>query len=300
MNEKIELQKNRDFSEKISATFDFIRKEFKTFFGAVLFLGGPLVIVLSFAIAYTSVRAINMTQDLSEGVTNNLLITYGNAFISYIAWWLIYNLLNIVTFSYFKIYKKSRIGTQITPGMVWDEAKRHILPVLGSAIVVGIILSIGMVFLVIPFFILLVYTSLINSVIIMEDVSFGKAFSRSFDLLTDNYWSTFGLVIVLYILVSVFSFVFSIPATVVAAIWGFNSLETIKDTGEMAQVDGLLETVMFVTQILANLGRNFLVVIPGIAMGFQYFHLKEVKESTGLMEQIEQMGAAAREDDETY
>lgn len=67
--EKIEYNKERDFSETLSASVAFIRQNFKLLISAILFLAGPLLLLNAILI---SIYVQNMFN-LSELVASNNL-----------------------------------------------------------------------------------------------------------------------------------------------------------------------------------------------------------------------------------
>ena len=88
---------------------------------------------------------------------------------------------------------------------------RAATPVLGQLILVGIVAGIGVVIgfilIIIPGLFLLTIWSVAAPVVVLERPGVFAALRRSRELVRGNGWQVFGVIAVLYILVSVFSFV---------------------------------------------------------------------------------------------
>jgi hypothetical protein len=88
---------------------------------------------------------------------------------------------------------------------------RAVTPVLGQLILVGIVAGIGVVIgfilVIIPGLYLLTVWSLAAPVVVLERPGVFAALRRSRELVRGNGWQVFGVIAVLYILVSVFSFI---------------------------------------------------------------------------------------------
>ena len=88
---------------------------------------------------------------------------------------------------------------------------RAVTPVLGQLILVGIVAGIGIVIgfilVIIPGLYLLTVWSVAAPVVVLEHPGVFAALRRSRELVRGNGWQVFGVIAVLYILVSVFSFV---------------------------------------------------------------------------------------------
>ncbi len=106
MKEKIELQRERDFSENISTLFLIVRTQFKRLFGSVVFIAGPIVLIVSILLAYVSIQNMNMVMGVnpnSEGFIGTLLTTYSIALLGYVGLWFCRDIVGTVIFSYLKI-----------------------------------------------------------------------------------------------------------------------------------------------------------------------------------------------------
>jgi ABC-type multidrug transport system fused ATPase/permease subunit len=88
---------------------------------------------------------------------------------------------------------------------------RAVTPVLGQLILVGILAAIGIVigfiFIIVPGLYLITVWSVAAPVVVLENPGALAALSRSRELVRGNGWQVFGVILVLYVLVGVVSFI---------------------------------------------------------------------------------------------
>jgi hypothetical protein len=91
------------------------------------------------------------------------------------------------------------------------ETYSAVRPRLASATIAGILaaigIGIGLILLIIPGLYLLTIWSMVIPVVVIESRSAGEAFSRSREVVSGNFWSVFGLIIVTFLLVAIASLV---------------------------------------------------------------------------------------------
>jgi hypothetical protein len=91
------------------------------------------------------------------------------------------------------------------------ETYSAVRPRLASATIAGILaaigIGIGLILLIIPGLYLLTIWSMVIPVVVIESRSAGEAFSRSREVVSGNFWSVFGLIIVTFLLVAIASLI---------------------------------------------------------------------------------------------
>ncbi len=293
---KIILQQQRGFSEKINATFEFIRENFKSLFMCLLYIAGPPLLIVGI---YSGVVQSNIPMSVDQ--TNpfaGMAELYANLAPVMVLSYLTSTLVIALVYEYMMLYTQHS-PADITPGMVWNEIKKDYLQLLLAAFIVSIIVTIGFIFLFIPGIFLGAALSLIFIILVRERNGFGRAFERSFSLTSGNYLSTIGLLFVTFILYILIAMLFSLPSTIFGGVEGF-LLAT--DGGSLRDSSVLYKALFILFQVISTLGAQFASTVLLIAVAFQYFNLVEKKEATGLMESIETIGTKSDTDDsgETY
>lgn len=276
----IQFEQRRDFGEKINATFTFVTEQIRGLGLALLYIVGPVALIGGIISGYGQAELLGNAT--SVNTPDKLLAFYGSIFsgsrlIGMVFQLLAYVLTSLVTYSYIRLYRQQRSDQPIEVGAVWAEVQQYI----GSGVLLSIasafIIGFGFVLLFIPGIYVAVALTLAPAILVFERKDVGQAISRSFKLISDNWWATFGLLFVMGIIVSILGMVFTVPAGIVGGLFGAGVLRDVS----------VLATVF---TALASVGGAVLQGISATATAFQYFSLIEEKEGTGLINQIDSIG----------
>lgn len=273
MNNRINLREDRDFSEKLNATFIFVRQNFKSLGLTLLLLGLPLMVI---GMIFMQSMQMGMQQQLVDTGTLFSFDYFVNFFISFLLLMFAYLWLAIISISYVAEYLND--NSNITPGQVFQRAISKLGSVVVAAIITTIMTMIATVFLIIPGIYVGVAMSFAIIVIIIEGDPTFEAISRSFSLIKGKWWSTFGLLFVMSFIVGIMQFVFNIPTYAVTF------------ARALHQDFFTFDAINIVTTIFSTIGLTLLYPLIFIALTFQYFNLVELKENAGLKHEIDQAG----------
>ena len=282
MTPNLELAKIRDFGEIVGDSFLFLRQNFKPLLRTFFTFCGFFVLA---SIVTAIVQQLNMREivgNIEPGSYNSTLSnirqlsTFGiTAILNIIFLLLTYTSIPVTILSYIVLYKEKG-NTAPTNEEMWGYFKYYYLKILGAVILNGIILVIGLVFCILPFFWLYPIVGLILPIIVMENASYGYSFNQAFRLVKDNWWTTFGAMFVMGIIVGVAGAIVTVPAS----LWNQISLISHWPGGKIAAV---------LTAILSHVAL-VLYILPVITLALCYFSLNEGKEATGLMARIDRIG----------
>lgn len=287
MEQKIEMRKMRDFSAKINATFEFLRQNFKPLFKAIAYIAGPAILAQGVVYGYYNRSVINLT---SAGQQGNGIFSFLGEFSLWLGLTLLlggiaYVILVAVVGEYVRIYDSKPFPSTIEVTEVWDGVKGYLFSLTGALIVSAIVIMVGIVLLILPGVYVMIVLSLMAPVIIIERKSMGESFTRSFSLITDKWWSTFGLLFVTGLISGFMGYMFAIPQFI------FTFLITFNSVSENPTVQPLwYEVGLILSSTLYMTGAAFLRAIPILAIMFQYFNLVERKEAAGLMSKLDTFG----------
>jgi hypothetical protein len=223
-------------------------------------------------------------------------------------------LLLTVTYQYMKLYEEKE-SNEITIAEVWQNVKAGFPAMLGAmllytgsfillyVLIILFIAGIGggpaAVLLILPVPFLMVYLAVLFALVFpiqtFEKTDVFSAFKRSAQLIKGKWWSTFGIIMVTYIVVSLINSMFTMVFSGAAMI-------SMLHEGEEIDPSALSITLTSVSTIVSMTISQVLMVFPLLAIGFQYFNLVERKEAKGLMDKIETFGQAdvATGDEEQY
>jgi hypothetical protein len=275
---KIEFRQVRDFGEVINDTFIFLKQNYKPLLKSVFFIS-ILFVVANIIFSTINLYYLQKTMNLygrsfgREVVQRSYLST---ALIMLFAM-ITYYVISLCTYSYINIYVEKK-GETPTLEEVWSYSKYHALRYLWGNFIIIIILLLGLILCVIPFFYLWPILNLALSVIVLDNANVSYSISRSFKLIKQSWWMSFGTIIILTVIYYACTLAIQLPLAIVGA--GANFF--IPKLNEPLYL-------LFIKSILASLS-HFIIIIPTIGTSLLFFSLVEKKESEGLFERIESIG----------
>lgn len=317
----ISFRQTRDVGEIITATFTYLRQNWRSLGQSLLYIMGP-VLAVQLVISSQYQQTMFGMMDGSEPATpDELAALYGEML------WPMLMLLPVallvvvlavtVVYVHMQIYQKHGPAS-IRVGDVWMGVKRVfgrmagtvlatflagvgamiVVVMVGALVAGGLGASLGPVgaglgmFLMMLGFVavgayLMVLFALLFPVRMYEDVSLTGAFQRCLHLLEGVFWQSLGVVFVVVVLYYVMAMAFSMPASVLGAIWGFNSANGAGST--------LFQVALVAANVVGGIGSTAAYCIPVIAAGLYYFGLVEKKEHAGLAARVKQVGERAGE-----
>lgn len=314
------LQQERDFGDKINASFSFVSQNFKTLFLSLLYFAGPLSLIGGIAngivqsnnLGFASAGAVKPRgTDASEIFANSFGDSFAHLFtINYLIA-IIFLILASVTvaitvYAFMIEYNKTENQESITIGDVWAKMQTIFLPVLGSY---------GIVFLIMAL-ILLTFGGIIGALISAGSGFLGGFLAVMIGLLAFIPFFYFGIM-------------YSLSPAIVAY-EGINGLEAlgrarflIKDKwwstfglimiitiinsfismifGAPAMIVTFMKVLkvggnissnlpLIITTVISTVGQVVVSSLTYVAISFQYFNLVEKREGNGLKMLIEGIG----------
>jgi hypothetical protein len=311
----IEFQHTRDFSRKLNATFEFIRQNFKPLGKSLLYIAGPAVLVGSVMAGSFIGEFLGFTQ-----VAQSDPDSISQYFLSVSFWLQLILMFVFLTISfvvaisvincYLVLYDEKK-SNKIEVNEVWGRVRSIFWPYLGTSLLLFVLFIVAYLLLLLPVFVLanispwlvflgivlvvggiiflMISVALTYFVQLYEKKNFFDAMVRSFRLVNSGkWWSTFGLIAVLYLVMMTISYIFLIPYYAML----FTATLHNVSTGEIAEPSATWKTLIIVLFTLYYMCQMFLYALPNVGIAFQYFNLVELKEARGLMSQIENMGQA--------
>ncbi|MBK3517432.1 hypothetical protein [Carboxylicivirga marina] len=276
------LRERRDFSDVLNASFRFIRQEFKPLFSMV-FLYTIVPLVGSSLMA--AFHSVDVWQVYFQGLLNNTPDLEAPNFWIYGLMMLIGLISNVlivgITYEYMAMYHKYGRGNFSNADVIKALCK-DFFPIIGYNIIVGIVLLFAFLFFIIPGIYMAVPLSMIIIVKTVERNGFSVNWGRCFKLINNNWWITFGIIIVAYIIVSMASMVFGMPAVVYGIVQGVTTAQ-----GGAPEINHISLSIF---SIISTVGTYMLYIVLYTIIGFQYFSLSATDGSQSIMDKINQIG----------
>ncbi|UFH55917.1 hypothetical protein [Spirosoma sp. KNUC1025] len=283
----IPLFQQRDFGNKINATFQYVIQNFRSLGLSLLYIVGPVALVAGIA---TGIMQSNMMKLMGESGfanTDDPIAAFQmlSFFISPSFWLtMLFGVLAnvaviLTTYAHMKVYDRAE-GEPISVTDVWNEVQ----PTIGRGIIISllntIIIGFGFVFFFIPGIYLAVVLSLSLAVTVFEGADFGVTWNRCFQLIRDKWWSTFGLIFVMGLIVAIVGIIFAIPTGIITF---FTAAKLLPDVSVVWLMLG---------NVVNLVGKTLLNAVLYTAIGFQYTNLVERQESRGMISAIDSIGTA--------
>jgi hypothetical protein len=170
---------------------------------------------------------------------------------------------------------------QVSAGQVGEGIKRYFLPVFYASFGVILLCCLGTVLLLVPGIYVSFACSMFVIIMVQEELGFIDTMERCFYLVKGHWWATFGFLLLIGIIQALMSMIAGLPLLAVTILRAFH----------VPGADHALLTVVVTS--LAGVAGIFLYVISFTGIIFQYFHLVEIKDGTGLLEQVALIGRPA-------
>ena len=154
---------------------------------------------------------------------------------------------------------------------------------------VGIVLVVSFFLFILPGIYMIVILTFVPIVRLCEKGSFFSAISRARQLISGSWWSTLGLLLVLYIIQTVFSFIFQLPSSILTFFVIFTG--AMEGGGDVSNMNSMSQFPILtaILAIIAALGY-FAYAITVVGITFQFFSLVEKKEAASLVDRVESLG----------
>jgi hypothetical protein len=278
---KIELAKTRDLGEAITDSFTFISQNFKPLFKSIFTFCGLFILASAATYALQQVKVMDLQKRIFDNKYETFSTMSDRFGIEYVLSMffilLSYTLMSTTVISFMALYKqKGNIAP--TTEEVWGYVKYFFLRVLLGVVVLTVLLVIATLLCLIPGVYVYPIFGLVFPIMVIENASFGYAFNQSFKIINNNWWSTFGALFVMGLIMYVAYLIFSIPNIIISVI-GVLTHGRVTTSPILTVIGSLLQQM-----------AQILYVLPLVTLVMCYFNLTEIKEGSGLIDRINQFG----------
>jgi hypothetical protein len=279
--QEIELRKIRDLSENLNDTFGFIRQNFKPLVTSFLAIAGIFMLANSIINGiYQGGVMGGALKDVilgrREAPSSPFWMLNGTYFGVVFLAWINFIAMSAVIICYMKLYNNLH-HQKPTIQQVWDEFKKYFIKVFLFSIPTALLTAVGFIFCLVPGIYLAVVFVPFSIIVIVEDETFNGAWNRCFQLIKNNFWSSLGIYLLVYI---IYSFSAGIISGVFALLTGLASYFTTKN---------ISTTIGIATSVLNIFSFVFYIVFY-VSVVLHYFSLSEKQFGTGMMQRLNALG----------
>ena len=301
-NPKIPFYMQRPFGEKMNASFDFIKENWKVLFKYMTYLLLPVSLVQALSInsfmdQYLGAMMANSNSDLDiDNLGASFFVSYGSLlFFSVIGSLLMTSLL----YALIRIYNERQGGLV---GITYSEFKGRMFKNMGRLLLLGVVaffliilvsIVLGLLTALTPFTLFITLPALIAvaialtlwpSVYLFEDIGVGASLTKAFRLGFATWGGIFVVILVMGTITNVFQGVAMTPwylTTVVKALFA--------ESGNTAyQEPSLLYSFfVYILAVVFVFGTYLSAVFGIIGLSYQYSHASEKLDSVTVESEID-------------
>ena len=270
----INLQEKRDIGQVLNATFAFIRLTYKYLYKDLLLLAAPFFILYGLIVSLVQMNVYSMVE---RGSIYAAPLYYVALLCLCIGWTISCSIIGNYVLQY-----KTNGNTDFDIPAIRRAVRKDFFKLFFAFILFYLAIALGFVLLIIPGIYMVVAYSLVSTNIILDkDLGISDAFKESRRLISDNWWRSLGLGLIVGIIIYAFTFIFSIPNVIFTFIIALH-----RGSGD---VDSYRLPVI-ICSAFAQLAYCLSAPVSVIASAVYYYSLKEEKDQSGLMQKIDEFG----------
>ncbi len=277
---RINFRKERDLGQTIDAASTFIKQHLFSIVKPTLLVIiiplalGAILMAAGFKEAFGSQDYLSSPDGIFSYMSN-MLLSYGLVMIAYVLGY-------TMIIGYIKLYVDGLENISLNDLLPILKSKALFLVL--SSIAIFIVVYLGLFLCVFPGIYLSIVLVHFFAIAIIEDTGFGESWKRCFYLIKDNWWSTFGLYIVTYLISLGIMILAYIP---IYAIMGMQMFKASSENDPTAMLDSM-SNMAYLLPIYYVVGL-VISIIFAVVSTLRYYSLVEGKEGTGEKELINQL-----------
>lgn len=311
--QKIEFRRERDFGSILGDSLKFIKQNFKSFFGSVILIVGPFILLMGLGYAYMQTSMMNMMYSKPSNPLAMFDSTYFLSIGVMIFCGLLANiLLSGVVYNYMIIYQEKQFGEAITVSevgkRVWSNIGRltiasiifiivfililTILVLIGVGFVsmlgavAGVLLALALIFGLLIFTPVLTYFIPASFFVVVRDnLSIFSSMTKVKKYLSGNFWWTWLIMVVALFGLGILQMLFNLPASIVTMMNTFTRMSDMSNVQPEAGNNILLMVFytlgMFLTYCTSSISH--------LISAFNFMSHEEQHEGKGLMSRIDEI-----------
>lgn len=283
----MQLYKQRLFGELISDTFNFFKEHGRNYFKNYILINGLVIILLvvvmvfAFKDIFAMIFSSNMQGGNSYMFEQYFSENMDSLIISGIAMFLIILLLSLVNYTFPVLYMKrlAEFGRkEITTDEMITDIKKNVwkflkfflwsLISLVPILIIASLLSFALMFIIIGFFLFLllmpVFVNVFNFTFFdyfITNKGFIASLKEGFRIQFSKFWTYFGSITIVYIILNVISYVFTmLPMSIII---GAGFVAPI-DNGSNGVMIVILFIIYFISIIMSLLLSNIVFINAGL------------------------------------
>ncbi len=277
--QKVELRQIRDFGQNISDAFLFIKQNGGPLIKSYLAICAIFMLAEGIFTGFYQARYMGILSRILGGMGERRLrmgeVLDQNYFIM-----LFLSLLTIVCMqltigAYMKYYLEH--DEKPTIKEVWDLFKKYFLRVFIFNFCAYLAFGLALLACLLPGIYLMIVLTPLTFVIMIEDQDLSGAFQRCFDIIKENFWPSFAIYLVSYLIFSIGGWMVGGTLSIIGGVLAYLSTSDVNST-------------IGVVSSFLNIFIKFFYIFYFVCVGLNYFSLVEMRDGTGLLGRINEIG----------
>ena len=271
MKAKINLLKVRNFEKNMNVTVEFLKQNYLNILKSILIFI-PFMLIPTYFLYNFQGNMLDIATAFEFDFVNYIL--------GLITMYIISQMAFIFITAYMVVYSQSADG-KVDISIVWEKTKDSALPLIGGFFIYMIAIILGSILLIIPGIIIAIHWSFFTYVYIAEGKSVFGSFSRSSQLVKNNWWKIFGFCIVAILVASIISSTLSLPFSLTTVLVPIVNGNTDIITNS---------TFMAFTTFFSSVAGLVSMPISAVAVGVMYYSRITDVDKIDIEHQIELLG----------
>lgn len=281
----VNFKKTRSLGDMLSDTFKFLKYEWQPFFIAIVKTSIVPVLIAIAAGIYLLIQIIPFyggvlnLNHLGVGGLEDINFNYATITLPLIlfvfSYLVAYALVTVTSLSYIKSYINNRGDVKYKE--IQNEAKNKFWSYVSLFILVFIIVMIGSLFCFLPGIYFWVVLTLSIPIMIFQNKGVLDSISDAFVFIKEHWWETFGILLVVQILIIVVSYFIDFPASKYLES-GIESFMLSQDSSQLTKIFTDPIYLLFLT--FSYFVKFIFYIISTIVIVFIYFDIKEFHNPT--------------------
>ena len=289
----IAMYVKRPFGEKLNASFDFLKENWKLLLKFVTYLLLPLCLVQALSLNGLMGGALEMSAGANDMVVPSSLVAIGSYYGLYMLLCIIGTvMLTSLVYALIRVYNEREERLQgmtlsMLRPLLFRNMKRLLLMVAACVIlvllvggVVGVLVALSpfTLFLTVPFmFAFLVPLALLAPVYLFEDITLMGAFKKTFRLGFATWGGVFLISIVMGFIANVLQGVTMMPWYIATVVKYFFAVSDVG--GSEVTVSAGYNFFLYLLAIIQAFGTYLAMIFSIVGLAYQYGHASEVVDS---------------------
>ena len=295
MKKELNLMTKLHFDELIDHSIALYRQHFKFLIKIMAYFYVPAVVILVYVTMKFNDYYIRMMRTFSQpqqGADISGMFADLGAVLTYsfglTALFLLLNML--ASAAIVKGIDDRLAGRKSEEGEVAMFTLKKFVPLTVTTLIAMTMVGVGLIFCIVPFFVLGVYLTFVPQVIMIEGRWGFGAVGRSFSTVDGNFWATL-LVILIYMLA--YFFIASVASYAILLTPYINMVTRIFRDGGQTDPEFMVKFysdnahLIIIQNVLTNIIHMVMSPILNIALTLKFLNLRNLKEGTSLVNDIE-------------